>query len=108
MRSFTSRIASASASASGPGARRRWNARRCAVRRPTPGRRASSCTSRSAEGGSIRGSETGDAEPAEPREAREPAGDRAELLLLDLLGGAARLVDGGEDHVLEQLDVVGV
>ena len=41
MRSFTSRIASASASASSSGTRRRWNASRCAVRVPIPGRRES-------------------------------------------------------------------
>ena len=36
------------------------------------------------------------------------AGEAAEPGLLQLLGGAQRLVGGGEDHVLQQLGVVGV
>ena len=37
-----------------------------------------------------------------------PPAEPAELGLLQLLGRAQRLVDGGEDHVLQHLDVVGV
>ena len=46
-------------------------------------------------GGSVSGSSAVDA-------------DEDELALLELLGLADRLVDGGDDHVLEHLDVLGV
>src|SRR5919204_2136053 len=49
-RSLTSAIAAASAPASSFGTRRRWNASRCAVRCPTPGRRVSCATRLSTEG----------------------------------------------------------
>src|SRR5918911_1523311 len=49
-RRLTSSIALASASASSWGRWRRWNARRCAVRVPTPGRRVSCATRLSTAG----------------------------------------------------------
>ena len=45
--------------------------------------------------------------PSPPAAAAEP-GDAAHLARGELLGGADRLVDRGEDHVLEQLGVLGV
>src|SRR3954471_4341480 len=103
IRSFTSRMASASALASSASARRMWNARRCAVRCPIPGSLPSSVMRRWTGGAYKPGSEP-QAERAQVHAAREPA----ELRLLELLGGAHALVDRGEDHVLQQLGIVGV
>src|SRR3954468_6201067 len=106
MRSLTSRMASASAVASSMSARRMWNARRWAVRCPIPGSLPSSVIRRWTGGAYKRagGSEAGQAQRAQVHAAREPA----ELALLELLGGAQRLVDRGQHHVLQQLGVVGV
>ena len=131
MRSLTSRIASASAWASSGEARRMWNASRCAVRLPMPGSLASSvtrrwrggassagylCLRRAARlGGAPPGSAAAAAEPAQASQAAErvergrrvhPA--RAGRLALQLHRLAQRLVDRGEDHVLQHLDVLGV
>src|SRR3954468_11354345 len=103
IRSFTSRMASASAVASSVSARRMWKASRCAVRCPIPGSLPSSVMRRWTGGAYKPGSEP-QAERAQVHAARQPA----ELRLLQLLGGAHGLVDGGEDHVLQQLRVVGI
>src|SRR5438067_5015914 len=72
-------------------------------------RRSSWSSSRSAKSGSARSrsrkllTETGQAEAAE-----RPAGEAAELALLQAPGGPDRLVHGGEHHVGEQLRVVAV
>src|SRR5919107_507950 len=104
MRSLTSRIASASALASSASARRMWNARRWAVRCPIPGSLPSSVIRRWTGGAYKRGLEPRQAQRAEIH----AAGQAAELALLQLLGGAHGLVDGGEHHVLEQVRIVGV
>src|SRR4051812_11237385 len=106
MRSLTSRMASASAVASSTSARRMWNARRWAVRWPIPGSLPSSVIRRWTGGAykRARGSEAGQAQRAEVHAAREPA----ELALLELLGGAQRLVHRGQHHVLQQFGVVRV
>src|SRR5215212_8655175 len=103
MRSLTSRMASASAWASSASARRIWNARRWAVRCPIPGSLPSSVIRRWTGGAYKKGSEARQAQRPEVHAAGEPA----ELALLELLGGAQRLVDGGQHHVLEQLGIVG-
>src|SRR5436190_12677994 len=72
-------------------------------------RRSSWSSSRSANSGSARSrsrkllTEAGEAEAAE-----RPAGEAAELALLQAAGGPDRLVHGGEHHVGEQLRVVGI
>src|SRR3954470_23013191 len=99
-RSLTTRIASASASASSGGTRSRWNASRCAVRCPTPGSRASCVTSASTAGESK-------LEAREPEPA-EPARDRSHALLLQRGCLAKGLRDRCEHHVLQQLDLFGV
>src|SRR5919204_175749 len=105
MRSLTSRIASASALASSLSARRMWKARRWAVRCPIPGSLPSSVMSLWTGGAYKRGC-------LEAREAQRAqvhaAGQAAELGLLELLGGPQGLVGGGEDHVLQQLGIVGI
>src|SRR3954470_10891307 len=109
MRSLTSRIASASALASSASTRSRWKARRWAVRCPMPGSLPSSVIRRWTGGAYKR--RLGRGRPSEAQAERpevHAAGQPAELGLLQLLGGAQRLVDGGEDHVLEQVGVVGV
>src|SRR3954452_6955641 len=103
MRSFTSRIASASALASSASARRMWNARRWAVRCPIPGSLPSSVIRRWTGGAYKRGSE-----PQAQRAQVHPARHPAQLRLLELLGGAQTLVHRRQDHVLEQLGVVGI
>src|SRR5215218_2211633 len=132
IRSFTSRIASASASASSSEARSRWKASRCAVRPPMPGSLPSSVTSRWTGGEKddtaqatrpagppirvSRGSSgrTPRLEPRQPEAAHpaarpaEAAGDAAELLRRQLLRRAQALVDSREHHVLKQLDVLRV
>src|SRR4051794_4477372 len=102
MRSFTSRIASASAFASSASARRMWKASRWAVRCPIPGSLPSSVMRRWT-GGAYKRLEA-QAQRAQVHAARQSA----ELRLLELLGGAQALVDGGEDHVLQQVGIVGV
>src|SRR4029453_9161027 len=104
MRSLTSRIASASANASSSGTRRMWNASRCAVRVPTPGRRES-CA--------IRLSTSGLNMPAYCLQARqaqslEAAHGAAELRLHEVLGVLERLVHPCEDKVGQALRVIGV
>src|SRR5688500_18152753 len=78
-----------------------------------PGKRESSVTRRLTGGASIvvevrarPGSHTGQAERAP--EVAEAARGGAELALLQLLRRAERLVEGGKDEVLEELDVFGV
>src|SRR3954470_5324981 len=109
--SLTSRIASASAWASCGLARRTWKASRWAVRLPMPGSLPSSVTSRWTGGASKRARrlEAGQAQPAEPAaRAAEAARHVAHLARRELLGRAQRLVDGGQDGVLEHLDVLRV
>src|SRR6185436_10876629 len=107
MRSLTSRIASARARASSGSVRRMWKASRWAVRCPIPGSLPSSVIRRWTEGAYKRVSgPRSEAQPerAEVHAAREPA----ELGLLELLGGAHALVDRREDHVLQEVGIVGV
>src|SRR5213083_819025 len=104
MRSLTSRIASARAKASSFGTRRMWNARRCAVRVPTPGRR-DSCA--------IRLSTSGLNMPAYCLQARqaqslEVAHRTAELRLHEVLGGLERLIHAREDEIGERLGIFRV
>src|SRR5687767_11874114 len=105
-RSLTRRMASARRSIASRGVLRTWNARRCAVLAPTPGRRCSSSTSLAR--GSVRldkgrlsiqsRSESGNLEPG-----RQHA---AHLLLHLLVDLPVRVVDGREDQVLQHLDIV--
>src|SRR3954468_2742813 len=105
IRSLTSRMASASASASSGLALRMWKASRCAVRRPIPGSRASWTIRFSTDGEYTRGqilSEAGDAQAARAAElAHHP-------LLLELLRGRQRTVERRDQQVLEHLRVVRV
>src|SRR5947209_10359151 len=100
IRSLTSRMAWARANASSSPTRRMWKARRWAVRPPTPGRRESSVINRWTGGAytTARGLEPGQTEVA------EAAGDPAELRVRELLRRAKAFVDGGQHHVLQQLD----
>src|SRR5438477_3764216 len=102
MRSLTSRIASARALASSASARRRWNARRWAVRWPTPGSLPSSVIRRWTGGAYKLSLEARQAQVA------EPAGEPAHLRRGKLLRRAQRLVGGGEHHVLQQLGILGI
>src|SRR3954471_16172174 len=111
-RSFTSSIAAASASASSFGRESRWNARRCAVRCPTPGSRVS-CATRL----STAGETTAElclpmrlTRPAAPSEAesQRPQVSHLQLRLGQLLRRLERRVDRGEDEILERLHVLRV
>src|SRR4051794_190035 len=76
-----------------------------------PGSLPSSVTSRWTGGASKRARrlQAGQAQTAEPAaRAAEAARHVAHLARRELLGRAQRLVDGGEDGVLEHLDVLGV
>src|SRR4051795_2950028 len=110
MRSLTSRMASASALASSGDWRRMWNASRCAVRWPMPGSLPSSVTSRWIGAGlALNASHAGQAQPAQGSAGSAgAAGDAAHLARRQLLGLVDGLVDRGGDHVLQQLDVIGV
>src|SRR6187200_1225582 len=104
MRSFTSRMASASAKASSFGTRRMWKARRCAVRVPTPGRRES-CAIRL----STRGENTAPL-CLEPRQAQslEAAHGAAQLGLHEVLGVLERLVHAREHQVGETFGILRI
>src|SRR5689334_3921914 len=107
--------ASASACTSAVGCFRRWKARRWAVFGPIPGSRWSASMSRPTDGGAFTQGRSGAgrrAPPArrseEPRElAPEPAGELRHLAGYHLPRLPERLVDGGEDEVLEHLGIVG-
>src|SRR5512142_1864180 len=99
MRSFTSRTASTSRSASSRGVRRMWNARRCAPLRPMPGRRCSSSIKRViGSGWFMRAS----SEPRDLHSAHEAAHLAVHLVVHFSMG----VVDRREDQVLQHLDVV--
>src|SRR5919201_746790 len=101
MRAFTSSIARASPSARTRSARRMWNASRCAVFGPMPGSRESSWIRRSSGSGSAgMGLEEAGREP-------QAGGDRLHLRRRHLLRLLHRLVDGGDDQVLQHLRVAG-
>ena len=107
-----------------------WNASRCAVRLPMPGSLPSSVTRRWTGGASRsylcrrRAARLGGAPPGRPPSAAQPAetaqaAERVERrgrvhaahpgrLALQLHRLPERLVDRGEDHVLQHLDVLGV
>src|SRR5918992_455010 len=111
-RSFTSAIAPASAPASSFGARRRWNASRCAVRVPIPGSRVSWATRFSTAGENTHSGypHVSDTDRLEARQTHsfEAAERAAQLGLGEALRRAHRLVHGCEHHVGEELGVVGV
>src|SRR3978361_689924 len=105
----TSRTTSADSAAS------RWKAMRCALLGPTPGRRPSS-SMRSWTAPSytvlLRGGPTvrrpGGEEARRTQTAAEAAGHRAHGGGGELVDGALRVPQGGDDEVLQRLDVVGV
>src|SRR5262245_30873715 len=98
--SRTATRAAASVRASASGARSKWYVRRWAVLGPTPGSRANASMRRAT--GSISG--VGTRRRSHARDA-EPAGHGRHLLLGDAPGVAERVVDGGDDQVLEHLDI---
>src|SRR4051812_16954140 len=104
MRSFTSRIASASANASSFGTRRMWKARRWAVRVPTPGRRES-CAIRLSTSGENTAPLCLEARQAQSLEAAHGA---PELRLHQVLGVLQRLVHACEDQIREPFGVLRV
>src|SRR4051795_10705856 len=101
----TSRVTSADSAAS------RWNAIRWALLGPTPGSRpSSSIRSWTAPSYTVfllsrRGSEAGEAE-APAGAAPEPAGERTHRRGRELVGCTLRVVQGGDDEVLQRLEVV--
>src|SRR3954470_8104147 len=105
----TSRTTSADSAAS------RWKAMRCALLGPTPGSRpSSSMRSWTAPSYTVLlqegrrrvvpvGSEAGQTQPA-----TESAGDRAHGLRGEFVDGPLGVPDGGDDEVLQGLDVIGI
>src|SRR3954466_10077305 len=104
MRSFPSVMLRARRTASSLGSFSRWSAMRWALLGPTPGRRpSSSMRSWTAPSYTV-------LQPREPKPAAtaEPAGQRAHRRGGAGVGLALGVADGGDDEVLQRLEVVGV
>src|SRR4051812_11321656 len=84
----------------------RWNAIRCALLGPTPGNRPSS----SIRSWTMPSYKCGSLEPELTGRAGHPAttGERAEGLARECVGLGLRVAVGGDDHVAEVGQVVGV
>src|SRR5687768_5684320 len=98
--SFTERSAWASASAYARSARRTWKASRPAVFSPMPGRRMSSCTRRVIEG--VMRARSRHAGKLDAETSRH----LPHLVCDEPLCTADALVDGGDDEILDHLDVL--
>src|SRR3954453_6527040 len=96
-RSLTSRSASMRRSVSSRGVFNRWNASRCAPFGPMPGRRTSSSMRR------FSGSGSANLHSWQLHARRQHP---AHLLGHRLVGLAMRVVDGGDDEILQHADVV--
>src|SRR5204862_6440092 len=103
-RSLASVIERASRAASSLDSLSRWKAMRCADLGPTPGRRpSSSMRSWTGPAYKVRGRAS-----AAGSAAAEQAAKIAHGLLVQLAHRGDRVSDGGQDQVLEHLDVGGV
>src|SRR4051812_28413728 len=92
-RSLTVMIASVRRSTCSRGLLRRWNARRCALLAPMPGRRWSSATSAWSESGRAIDQDAGTDAGSEPRQA-QAAEESTHLLLHVLVHLAVRVGEG--------------
>src|SRR3954452_13240549 len=90
----------------------RWNAMRCALFGPTPGSRpSSSMRSWTAPSYTVSLSSGGPPRPlqaGQPQAAAEAAGERPHAAGGEFVDGAGGVAEGGDDQILQALDVVRV